>query len=37
MDKCAELWLEDVEEHGIIFMSIVNAVDREPKFHMEHL
>jgi hypothetical protein len=37
LDKRAELWLEDVDEYGIMFMSIVNATDREPKFDMQYL
>jgi len=27
-----EMWLEETDEFGMMFMSLVNAIDREPEF-----
>ncbi|EPE30857.1 C6 finger-containing protein [Glarea lozoyensis ATCC 20868] len=32
MDERSEMWLEETDELGIMFMGILNAVEREPEF-----
>lgn len=37
MTERAEMWLEDADEFGMIFIAIANAWEREPEFEIIHL